>query len=214
MPDLTPAEQIARAEAPLVVPSPPRPGDMEDLASLTADEIQARIAAREKDIRYHIRALKQEVTTIGEDVNVGGRPLMDRIREQPLLVVGAAAAGAAALGLLSGWLKRRARRPEPEDAFDLARLRLQHVLDEAAARVQRGDSPERALQRSLGGAPLIYAPTVGKAAEEQAKSSTRQVLDVGIKTLFGFAVKAGTDQLTQALTGKQETLSALADAAD
>ncbi len=108
------------------------------------------------------------------------------------------------LGALVGLRARSKRKPEPQDAVDVLKVRLATLLDDAAARVARGTSGEEALRATLRDTPIVYnPPTAAAAAEKQAKSSLRQAVDVGVKSLGGLALKYAMDGLQEAFTGKK-----------
>lgn len=195
------------------IPGPPvNIGNDVSLETLTPEEIRARLAARERDMKYHVAALKHEALTVADDVNIGGRPLMDIIRAQPLRAAAIAVGSGALLGLLIGLRSRAKRRPVQDDDIDFVRARLAFSVEDAARRVARGDETEHALRASMRTMPVIYGEASGPA--EQARRSTNGVIDVVIKSALGFAAKAAADQLTQKLTGHEETFAAVADAAE
>lgn len=207
---LTPTEALERL--PRAIPATPPSEDDLSKAHLTADDIRARLAARERDIQYHIEALKHEATAVFDDVNVGGRPLMDRVRERPVASTLAALAAGAVLGLAWGGMRRARRHVDPEDSVDFIRARLQVSLEDAARRVARGADVEAAIRASMAEMPVVYGEP--GTATAQAKSSTREVVDLAVKSAAGFAAKAAIDLLVRRLTGHEETFAALGDAAD
>lgn len=206
-----PNAKLQRPEdRPALVPIPPDAVGSVDLDSLSADEIRARLDARQRDLQYHLQALKHEAVTIADDVNIGGRPLMDRIRERPIQVVAVAAGVGALLGGLLG-LRARAKRlaARPEDNIDFVRARLAYALDDAAERVAAGDDVEHAIRTTMGAMPVIYGDSKGAGA--QAASSTREAVDVAVKTAVGFAVKAAADMLVRRYTSHEGSLAAIHD---
>ena len=195
------------------IPSPPVTiGDDVALEQLTADQIRARLAARERDLKYHVAALKHEAATVLDDVVVDGRPLMDRIREKPLVAFGAAAAAGALIGMLLGLRARAKRRaPVPEDHIEFIRARLAVALDEAAAKVAEGTSVEDAMQSSMKSVPAVFGDSKPFEPHRTAKQSA---FDVALQSALGFGVKAVMDQVIRRYTDSDGTLDALADAAD
>ncbi|MEM0963081.1 MAG: hypothetical protein AAGK21_11170 [Bacteroidota bacterium] len=177
---------------------------------LSADDVKARLDAREKDIKYHIEALQHETLTLFDDVNVGGRPLMDRIREQPLLATAATLGVGLLLGGLMG-LRARSKRlsARPEDAIDVIRIKLAAVREDAAQRVARGTSVDDAIRQSMRSMPVAYGDATGAGA--QAVSSTKQAVDVAVKSAVGFLAKAAADQLVRKYTSHAGTIDALTD---
>ena len=175
----------------------------------SSSEIKALLEARQNDLQFRVQAIKDELTNPAS-ITLDGQPLPDALRENALRYAGIAAAAGLALGLLSGL--RAHRRPEPLSDADLVRARLSSFLDDAADRVRRGASSADAIRHSLREAPVVLAPSTGQVAAHQAKSSVRQAVDLAIKSAVGFALKAATDQLTQKLTGKTDTLDAVAEA--
>lgn len=196
------------------LPVPPvTVGDDERYEDLSPEDIRARLVARERDLKFHIAALRHEAATVIDDVNVGGRPLMDIIRANALLALGTALAAGAAIGMLFGLRARSKRRPKTDDDVDFVRARLDLALDDAARRVAGGSDTEAALKASMKSVPVLYGDSQAGAAR-QARSSMREAVDVAVKTAVGFAAKAAMDQVTKKLTGHEETFAAVADAAE
>ena len=203
---------------PTETPTPPLPGGIirldsgVDLQSLSPEDLQAQIVARERDMKYQIQAIQGELTDLVEDINIGGRPLSDRIRAKPLVSLALSGGAGALLGIGLGLLKRRrrTRRDAPDDALEFTRARLAMVLDEAAYKVARGAKVEDAVRSTLQTTPAVYMDRDPR--EPVPKSAVQENLGVVLKTAFGFATKAAMDQLTQQLTGKKEVFDALEDA--
>ncbi|WP_412067454.1 hypothetical protein [Rubrivirga sp. IMCC43871] len=193
---------------PRSLPLSASPGDNASKVHLTADEVRAQLRARERDIQYRLDALKHEAMAVIDDVNVGGRPLSDYIRQRPLEIVGGTAGAAVLLGMLWGLRKRAKRRPEA-DQFDLVRARIDVAIEEAALRVSRGADTETALMQAMPVVPAMYAKRNSKT--EQASSSTREAIDVAVKTAIGFGVKAAMDVLIRRYTDADGTIDALSD---
>ena len=207
--------QQAEDEPVLALPSPAVAiGEEEPLTELSAEELQDRLIARRRDIQFRLEAIKHEVMEIGEDVNVGGRPLMDRVRERPWAALGLALASGATVGLLLGIISRVRRAPDPDLASDVIRVHTAAILESAADRVARGASLEDALAEEARKRPVVFVPTDEEPAVQQAASTSRQMVDVALKTAVGIGIKTGLDQLTQRLTGHEEVFEALEDAAD
>ncbi len=222
MPDLAPGQPTGGpatpthdASPPLPIPAPPAALSTDDLSQLSPEDIQARITARERDMKYRLAAIKHEVASLGDDVTFAGRPLLDWIRERKVLAVGVAAGAGALVGILWGVAKRESRRPDPDDQIDFIRARMTSLLDEAAHKVARGASTEDAMRHAMRSAPIVYtdAPARDSMPAAQTKSSVRQTIDVAVKSMLGFALKAATDQLTQKLTG-HKTIGDAVKAAD
>ena len=196
-----------------VIPSPPAaPGDGAALDTLTADEIEARLEATTRDLKYHVQALKHEAATVLDDVNVGGRPAMDIVRGHKEAALAAAAGAGATLGLLWGLWKRSRRRPDPPDEhIEFVRARLAVALDEAAERVARGESVDHAMRRSMRAVPAVFGDS---KRPEPVVHSRQTLLDVALTTAVGFGVKTALDLLARRYTDSDEAFEALADAAD
>ena len=200
---------------PTDAPTPPLPGgiirldDGVDLASLTPEDIQAQIVARERDMKYQIQAIKGELTDLVEDVNVAGRPLSDRIREKPLAALALFGGAGALLGIALGAWSRARKRVEPDDAIEFTRARLAMALDEAAYNVARGTSVEDAMRKTFETTPAVYMERDPQAPVP--KGPVRENLGLVFKTALGFGTKAAMDHLTQQLTGKKEVFDALGD---
>ena len=186
-------------------------GDDVALDQLTPEEIRARILARERDLKYHVEALKHEALTVIDDVNVGGRPLMDVIRGNPIVAVAAGVGTGVLLGLLLGLRARAKRRPPSDDEIDFVRARIALALEDAARRVAKGDETEDALKGSMDTVPLMYGDA--STVPPKLHSTRRQVFDVVATSVAGFAAKTALDMITQRLTGHEETFAAVADAA-
>ncbi len=187
-------------------------GDDVALDQLSPEEIRARILARERDMKYHVEALKHEAATVIDDVNVGGRPLMDVVRGNPVVALATAVGTGVLLGLLLGLRARAKRRPTPDDEIDFVRARLALALEDAAQRVARGTEVEDALKKSMDTVPMMYGDP--STLRPRARSTREQALDVVVTSAAGFAAKTALDLITQRMTGHEETFSAVADAVD
>lgn len=208
LPTSTPPDG-ALASPPVRVPERIDPDH--DLTPLPSREIRARLAARERDIKFHLESLKHEVTTVA-GVTVGGRPLPDVAREHAVRNALIAAGVGLALSVLRGLRKRAKRRPDPDTEVDLARLRLSIALEDAARRVVRGADADAALRRSLRTVPVMYGDTTDVG--ETSESTSRKVIDVVATTVAGFAAKMAMDEVTKRFTPHEEVFAALADAVD
>ena len=201
---------------PTDTPTPPLPSrdirthDRLDLDSMSPEDIQAQIVVRERDMKYHIQALKGELTDVLEDVNVAGRPLPDRIREKPFQALGAAGGAGALVGLTWGVVKRARRRPAPDDGLDFTRARLSFLIDEAAYKVARGTPAEKALRDTARVTPAVYADRDPRMPVP--KTPAQQAFGMAFNTVLGFGIKTALDMLTKRLTGKSETFEAIDEA--
>ena len=192
------------------IPSPPGTADLSK-AQLTADEVRMRLQARERDIQYHLQALKHEAALVFDDVNVDGRPVMDVIRERPAWALAVSAGAGAVVGLLWGLRRRARRRPVTDEQIAFVRARLDVALDRAARHVARGDDVETALERSMEDMPVLY----GDASKLRTPRTSRQVAsDAAVSAAAGFLAKAVADAAVRRFTGAEGTLDALADAAE
>lgn len=174
--------------------------------NLTVDQLKERLEGRVRSMRLHVTGLKQELTTVN-DLNVAGRPVLDYVREQPLLAVGVA----AGVGLLAGVVSGLMARPEPEEAseHDLwMTAYLDDVVEEGGFRVQGGEDAETALKKVL----RKRAPVVVLEAEPSPVREARGTLGLLFNTALGFGVKLALDQVAQRLTGEDEIVHALEDA--
>ena len=174
---------------------------------VTIEQVRQQIDARERDIQYHIDALKHEAATLLDDVNVGGRPLMDRIRHRKRDAVIAAAGVGAVVGALLGLRARSKRRVDPEDTVDFIRARLALALDDAAERVAEGSDVETAIRRAMGKMPVAY----GEGPAEKPKTAKQEAFSVALTTAVGFGVKMLLDQAAQRITGEPTIGEALDD---
>lgn len=213
MPKPGPNSKLSALE-PALGPIPGRPsslGNDVSLDTLTPDEIKARLAARERDLKYHIQALKHEATTVLDDVNVGGRPVMDIIRQRKQIALAAAASSGALIGLLWGLRARAKRRPEPgEDHIEFVRARLAIAVDEAAERVASGETVDEAMKRSMKTMPAVF----GDSKRVRPVNAKQTLTDVALTTAIGFAVKMVLDQAARRFTDSDGTFDVLADAVD
>lgn len=218
MPDLDsgtptpgPSTPTRDAQPVLAIPAPLVPTQDLDLSSLSPEELQGQLLARERDMKFRLAAIRHEVSALGDDVSLGGRPVLDIIRDKKELAIAAAAGVGALVGVLLALRARAKRRPEHDDELEFVRARLSTLLDEAAYRVAMGkSSAEDALRHTLKTTPVIY--TERQPVEAAAKSSLGQTTDVLVKAVVGFAAKAAADLITQRVTGHEHVGDALADA--
>ncbi|MEM1056418.1 MAG: hypothetical protein AAGI52_12925 [Bacteroidota bacterium] len=196
---------IPNASTPVVQPG-------ENLKGLSSADLKSRLDARQRDLTFHVRALGQELGLVADDVVVGERPLLDRVRERPLAALGLALAAGATLGLLWGFGRRARKRPGPDLAADVIRYHSVAFREAAARRVARGAKVEDALAEEARRRPVVFVPADEQPAILEEKSSTRQLIDTALKTAVGIGVKTASDQLTKKLTGHEETFEALQDA--
>lgn len=176
-------------------------------ANLTVDQIKERLEGKSRSMRLHVTGLKQEFTTLN-DLNVAGRPVLDYVRDQPLLAVGVAAGVGVLAGLVSGYLAR----PEPEETseHDLwMSAYLDDVVEESGFRVQGGEDAETALKKVL----RKRAPVVVLESDEPAKEA-RSTVGLVLNTALGFGVKLALDQLAQRLTDEETITQAVKHAHD
>jgi len=176
---------------------------------LSADEVRQRLIARERDIRYHLDALKHEALTVFDDVNLGGRPVIDRIRERKEEALALAAGAGVVVGLLFGLRARAKRRPDEEDAsVQLIQARLNVALDQAAHRVARGAEAKDAIEGAMETMPVVY----GDGSKiPRPRSAAQQAVEVAVTTAVGFGVKTALDLLVRRYTPHDETFEALAE---
>ncbi len=171
--------------------------------TLTVDQIKERLEGRARSMRLHVTGLKQELTTVN-DLNVGGRPVLDYVRDQPLLAVGVAAGVGLLAGVVSGYLAR----PEPEETSDhdlWMSAYLDDVVEEGGFRVQDGEDAETALRKVL----RKRAPVVVLEAEASPKAQARGTFGLVLNTALGFGVKLALDQLAERLTGEDDIADAV-----
>ena len=203
----TPVEPVKTA-----FPNPvPSSGSGLDLESMTPEDIEKQIVARERDMKYQIEAIKNELVTIADDVNIGGRPFLDVFRANPERALAIAGAVGATVGVLLGVWSRRRRRPEPDDGVEFVRARLATLLDEAAWKVANGTTTDDALKHTFKTVPAVYSDRQPVSTPGREHDSVGGLV---LKTALGFGLKTALDLLTQRLTDEDETFEALADAAD
>ncbi len=176
--------------------------------TLTQHELRAELAARKSRLDYHLSGLQSEMTVA--DVNVGGRPVLDYVREQPLLAAGIAVGVGVVAGLVTGLMGREAP-DEPGDYDLLMGAYLNDLLDDAGSRVRRGEGSNAALRKAL----RRRSPVVVLEAEEQpVKERTSSIFSVLVNTALGFGVKLAMDRMAQQLTGEEEIVEAMQDASE
>lgn len=176
--------------------------------ALTQHQLRAELETRKNLFDYHISGLKSEMTVA--DVNIGGRPMLDYVREQPLVAAGVAAGVGVLAGVVTGLLGRDAPE-EPSDYDLLMSAYLNDLLDEAGSRVRRGEDSEDALRRALRRrAPLV----VMEAEPEPVKERASSILSVLLNTALGFGVKFALDRMAHQLTGEDEIVEAMHHASD
>ena len=183
-------------------------GSDHDLSTvhLTVDDVRNRLAARERDMRYHIEALKHEAMTVLDDVNVEGRPLMDRIREKPEEALALAGGVAALVGFLWGLRRRAQRRPETDEDIAFIKARLGVALDHAAHRVAAGSPTDEALREAMEEMPVVY----GDASKlKPSRSSRKLAADAALTAAAGFLATSLADMAIRRFTGHTGALDAL-----
>lgn len=176
---------------------------MPEISDLSYDQIKERIEGRERSMQRHIEGLKREVTTLS-DVTVGGRPLLDYVRTQPLLAVGVA----AGVGLLAGVVTGLAARPEPAGPSDhdlWMSAYLEDLVEEGGFRVRGGEDAETALRKVL----RKRAPVVVLEAEPTPKAQVGGTVGMLLNTALGFGVKLALDRIAHQLTGDEEIVQAM-----
>lgn len=183
---------------------------MDDLKkkSLTQHQLRAELDSRKNLLDYHIAGLKSEMTVA--DVNVGGRPVMDYVREQPMLAAGVAVGVGVIAGVVTGLMGREALE-EPSDYELLMGAYLHDLVDDAGSRVRRGEDSDAALRQAL----RRRAPVVVLEAEEKpVKQRASSILSVLLNTAVGFGVKFAMDRVAHQLTGEDEIVEALHHSAE
>lgn len=177
-----------------------------DTLRLTVEDVRQRLAARERDMRYHVEALKHEAVTLFDDVNVDGRPLMDRIRQKPEEALAITGGVAALVGFLWGLRRRAKRRPETDEDLAFIHARLQVALDRAAHLVAAGETTDNALRDAMEEMPVVY----GDASKLKVPRSSRKLAaDAAVTAAAGFFAKAIADMAVRRFTGHSGTLDAL-----
>lgn len=174
--------------------------------TLTQHQLRAELEARKHRLDYHLSGLQSELTVA--DVNVGGRPILDHVRERPLLVAGIAVGVGVVAGLVTGLMGREA--PEPPSDYDLwMGAYLDDLVDDAGSRVQHGEDADAALRKALRRrAPVIVMEPEAEPVKERAASVTRLLLN----TALGFGVKFALDRMAHELTGEDEIVEAMHEA--
>lgn len=171
--------------------------------TLTQHQLRAELEARKHRLDHHLSGLRSELTVA--DVNVGGRPILDYVREQPLLVAGIAVGVGAVAGLVTGLMGREA--PEEPSDFDLwIGAYLDDLVDDAGSRVQRGEGADVALRKALRRrAPVI----VMEPEAEPVKARAGSMFSVLLNTALGFGVKFALDRMAREMVGEDEIVEAM-----
>lgn len=195
--------------APLAVPPDvPRRIDPDDeLRDRPSALIKMELEARRDDIKHHLEGLKNEFSST-RGVAVAGRPMPEAVAKKAVLIAGGVLATTLVLGLASGVRKKRRAASRVSDV-DLVRAHAATLIDEAAARVARGADSRDAIRKTFRAYPVLLAD-----AQSPAEKAGPGYVKLALNTLVGVGLKYAADRLTQKLTGHEETVEALADAAD
>jgi ElaB/YqjD/DUF883 family membrane-anchored ribosome-binding protein len=176
--------------------------------TLTQHQLRAELDQRKELLDYHLSGLQSELTVA--DVNVGGRPILDHVRERPLVAAGVAAGVGVLAGLVTGLMGREAPE-EPSDHDLWMGAYLDDLVDDAGYRVQGGEDAGVALRKALRSrAPVI----VLEPEEEPVKERASSIFSLVLNTALGFGVKFALDQMAQELTGEDEIVTAMEHAHD
>lgn len=171
--------------------------------TLTQHELRAELEARKLRLDQHLSGLQSELTVA--DVNVGGRPVLDYVREKPLVAAGVAAGVGLLAGVVTGLMKREApEEPSLHDQWMGAYLR--DLVDESAYRVQRGEASEKALRHALRRRAPVVVLEPEEAPVKRKASSAGSIL---LNTALGFGVKFALDRMAQELTDDDEIFEAM-----
>lgn len=180
--------------------------DDQQKKSLTQHELRAELEARKDSLEQHLAGLQSEMTFA--DLSVSGRPLLDYVRERPLLVAGAAAGVGLLVGVLSG-LRARPPAEEPSERDLWMSAYLDDLVEEAGFRVRDGDDSSAALRKAL----RRRAPVVVLEAEPTPQAQARGTVSMLLNTAVGFGVKLALDRIAQQLTGGGEIVQAMEESA-
>jgi hypothetical protein len=181
-----PTHALPAPASPLADPDRPR----------TSAQIRLDMAAAEERMRGNANGIRRELTLA--DVNLGGMPVLDIVRRNPLAVVGAAAGAMAFLALLTTLARRQTpvidRKQQWWDAY------MDDFLDDVAVRVGRGGDPEVELSRALRRrAPVIYVEQEMPDRIVKERGAFSRALGSVLKTAGGFGLKLAMDRLTSEL---------------
>jgi hypothetical protein len=203
-----PATPARTSAPPAAVPAPPPLPAVNQFKASSA-ELRARLEQTETRLHHHVAGLRSEMTLA--DVRVGGRPVLDHVRRQPIL----AAATVLGAGALTGVLWGLARREQPEIDTHEQWWEAYHqdFLDDAAHRVRRGDDPERALRQALRRrAPVVVIETGSEETDAARNKALVSVVASVANTVLGFAIKLAMDRLAEKVTGTPEIIKAVDEA--
>lgn len=172
--------------------------------TLTQHELRSELAIRKERLNSHLAGLQSEMTLA--DLRVSGRPLLDHVRERPLLAVSVA----AGVGLLAGVVTGLAARPEPAEPSDhdlWMSAYLEDLVEEGGFRIRGGEDAETALRNVL----RKRAPVVVLEAEPTPKAQVGGTVGMLLNTALGFGVKFALDRIAQQLTGDEEIVHAMSE---
>lgn len=175
--------------------------------TLTQSQLRAELETRKNRLDHHLAGIRSEVTFA--DLNVGGRPVLDHVREQPLLAAGLALGAGVLVGLVTGLMGREAPEAPGERELWLSAY-LDDLIEEGGSYVRRGDDSASALRKAL----RRRAPVIVLESEENPRAQARGTIGLVLNTALGFGVKLALDRIAQQLTGEEEIMNAVNEAAE
>ena len=163
------------------------------LETPTAVEIQRKLEGRTQSLNRHLAAIRQEFAPMAE-ISSNGAPPESSEALSTVQKVGIALGATLAVGLLLGLRARKKKPGRAERMGATARLYVDHILDEAAQLAANGKNPEDALRKILRRRPaVVQVETVEAPTERSAIANAATSVAIAA---FSFAVKAGTDWVT------------------
>ncbi len=177
-----------------------------EIKTMSQVELRDALDTRKRVMQEHLHGLQSELTLA--DVNVGGMPVLDHVRERPLVAVAAVAGGVVLLRVLIALARRDG--PEEDRQALWTRAQLDDLVEAAAYRVQRGEDADEALRRALRSrAPVIV---VEEGPMEATRSAVGSTVRLVLNSALGFGLKYALDVFAQRVTGEPEIIEAATDA--
>lgn len=171
--------------------------DME--RKLTKAELEAQLSGKQADIEARLDALKDEMTSAGEDVQ-------KFVVSRPQMIAG----GALVAGLVLGWYitGRRRRRRKRVMARSHNAL-VEHYMDALSGVVRMelssGKNIDEAIRMAMANhLPLIIVEPGDMADREESGGVVKDTFSFLLKTALGFASKVLIDQVQARLNLDQQ----------
>jgi hypothetical protein len=168
----------------------------------SAGEVRSRLEVVERQLQYHVRSLRKEMTF--GDINIGDGPVFDHVRRHPFLATGAAAGTVALVALLVALVSRS--RPEADEKEQWIQAFLDDLLDDAASRVGEDGNAEVALRKALRKrAPVIVLEASEESRQVGGPGFFGSALLTVVHTALGMGVRLAMDAATRNLAARLES---------